>query len=68
MRLSDSEMRIEKARRFKFALDLGAIGGLALFVFGLYLIWHPLAPIVGGLLIASGCIFSGYDKMRSARG
>lgn len=68
MGLSEREMQTEKAKRVKLALDLGAIMGLALFVYGLYLVWHPLAPLAGGLLLAGGCIFSGYDKMRSGRG
>jgi CHASE2 domain-containing sensor protein len=48
----------------QLALDSGVILGVALFVYGLYLIWHPLAPLVGGLILAAACGFSGYDRFR----
>jgi hypothetical protein len=53
-----------KAKRLKAALDSGVIAGTGLFVFGLYLVWHPLAPLFGGLILAAGCIFAGYDQIR----
>lgn len=46
------------------ALDTGVLLGAGLFVFGLYQVWHPLAPIVGGLLLAVCCLFAGYDRLR----
>jgi hypothetical protein len=49
----------------KIFLDFGAIVGAAFFLFGLYLIWHPLAPLVGGLLLAAACLFAGYDQTRT---
>lgn len=45
-------------------LEAGVLAGLALFVFGLYLWWPPLAPLVGGLLLATGCALAGYDRFR----
>jgi hypothetical protein len=51
-------------KRVKLALDAGAIVGSSSFVYGLYLIYHPLGPLVGGLLVALGCAFAGYDKLR----
>jgi len=56
-----------KGRLIKAALDAGVLAGAALFVFGLYLIWYPLAPLIGGLLLAGGCGFAGYDQFRSER-
>ncbi len=53
--------------RVKILLDVGVLLGAAVFVFGLYLIWHPLAPLVGGLLLAGGCGFAGYDLLRKER-
>ena len=50
----------------KFFFDAGALVGIGIFVFGLYLWWHPLAAIVGGLLLAGACIFAGYDQARTA--
>jgi hypothetical protein len=51
----------------KILLDAGALFGIASFVFGLYLIWYPLAPLVGGLMLAGGCAFAGYDRFRRER-
>jgi hypothetical protein len=51
----------------KMAFDVGVLFGITLFILGLYLIWHPLAPLVGGLLIALGCWFAGYDRARRER-
>jgi hypothetical protein len=48
----------------KFFLDAGALLGIALFIFGLYQVWHPLAPLVGGLLLTASCFFGGYDAFR----
>lgn len=45
-------------------LDAGVIAGAGFFIYGLFLIWHPLAPTVGGLLVAAGCAAAGYDRMR----
>jgi hypothetical protein len=50
--------------RLETLLDLGVLLGALLFVYGLWLVWHPLAPLVGGLLLAGGCGFAGYDKLR----
>lgn len=57
-----------RERVVKAALDLGGVGGGGVFIYGLHLIYHPLAYIVGGLFIAAACFFGGYDRMRrSAR-
>jgi len=53
--------------RVKPLLDAGVLAGSASFVYGLYLVWHPLAPIVGGLLLAGVCGFAGYDQLRRER-
>jgi hypothetical protein len=53
-----------RKRAGKLALDLGVLAGFILFVIGLYQVWHPLAPLVGGLLIAVACLFAGYDQLR----
>jgi len=50
----------------KLALDLGAIAGAGVFTYGFWMYSHPLGPIVGGLLIALGCVFAGYDRARNA--
>jgi hypothetical protein len=49
------------------ALDLGAVVGFGFFLYGLHLIYHPLAPLVGGLIVAGGCLLAGYDRMRRSR-
>lgn len=51
-------------KRVKLALDGGVIAGGAAFIYGLYLIYHPLAPLIGGLFVLLGCAFAGYDKLR----
>lgn len=61
--MTDRE-KVELDRRAKQLLDAGVVLGIAIFVVGLYLVWHPLAPLVGGALFALGCGFAGYDKMR----
>ena len=48
----------------KAMLDLGALAGVMAFIFGLYQVWCPLAWMVGGVLLAGGCFFSGYDQHR----
>lgn len=53
-----------REKRAELALDAGVLLGGAAFVFGLYLIYRPLAPLVGGLLFALGCAFAGYSKIR----
>jgi hypothetical protein len=53
-----------RSKLLTFALDAGVLAGAALFVFGLYLVWHPLAPLVGGLLLAAACGLAGYDRLR----
>lgn len=40
--------------------DAGVIVGLALMVFGLWQIYRPLAPLVGGLFIVLICWFLSY--------
>ena len=52
------------AKFFKLFLDAGVLAGLGIFVYGLYLVWHPLAPLLGGLMLAAACFFAGYDKHR----
>jgi hypothetical protein len=55
-----------KAKLFKLLLDAGAVAGVGIFVFGLYQVWHPLAPLLGGLILAAGCFFAAYDRHRQA--
>lgn len=45
--------------------DLVALVGLGLLTWGLYLVYPPLAPIVGGLiLIAAGTAMAGTSRRR----
>lgn len=53
-----------RSRMWKLALNAGAFAGAALFVYGLYLVWRPLAPLVGGLIVTAACLFASYDLMR----
>lgn len=59
------EARAAQIKRHKLALDLGAVAGAAIFDYGLYLAWHPLAAIVGGLLVIAGCMLAAYDNLRN---
>ena len=43
-------------------LDLGVVAGAALFLRGLYLIWHPLLFLAGGILLVGGCFLLGYER------
>ena len=52
------------AKWTKAAWDLGMLAGAGAFTFGLYLAWHPLGFIAGGLLLGAVCFFSGYDQQR----
>jgi CHASE2 domain-containing sensor protein len=61
------QKQVKHGKLLKAALDAGVLAGAALFIFGLYLIWQPLAPLIGGLLLAVGCGFAGYDQLRSER-
>ena len=63
-----NERKKKQDQRAKLALDLGAIAGAGAFTFGFWMYSHPLGPIVGGLLVALGCVFAGYDRARSSRG
>jgi hypothetical protein len=51
-------------RAVKASLDLGIVGGGSGFIYGLHLMYHPLAYVVGGLFIAAACFFGGHDRMR----
>lgn len=53
-----------KDRLLKAALDIGVLAGAALCDYGLYLAWHPLGFITGGLILASACFLAGYDRQR----
>jgi hypothetical protein len=59
------DAKTAQIKRQKLALDCGAVAGAAIFDYGLYLAWHPLAAIVGGLLVILGCMLSAYDKLRT---
>lgn len=48
----------------KVLLDIGTLAGGCVFVYGLHLIYHPLAYIVGGLILSAACFFGAYDRMR----
>ena len=50
----------------KFLLDAGVLIGAAFFLYGLFLIWHPLAPLVGGLILSGVCLFVAYGQERKA--
>ena len=43
------------------ALDAGVVAGMAVCCYGLWLAWHPLGFIVGGLSVAAGSFTLGYD-------
>jgi hypothetical protein len=53
-----------KDKLLKIAIDLGETTGLAVFVYGLWLAWHPLGIIIGGLILALICILVGYGRYR----
>ena len=53
-----------KVKLLKITQDAGVVAGVALFVYGLWLIYHPLGPIVGGLLLTVISFFPAYDRMR----
>jgi hypothetical protein len=46
---------------------LAAFAGLALIVFGAWLIYHPLGPIVAGVILLLGAGLAQYDRDRNAR-
>ena len=50
----------KKAKELGF--DLLVLVGAAVFAYGLWLAWHPLGFIVGGILLAAAGIFFGYDR------
>jgi hypothetical protein len=54
-----------KEKILKAVWDAGMVAGAAAAVYGLWLAWHPLGFIVGGLLAAAGCFFGGYQEQRS---
>jgi hypothetical protein len=43
------------------ALDAGVVAGVAVCCYGLWLAWHPLGFIVGGLSVAAGSFVMAYD-------
>ena len=46
------------------ATDLFVVLGLLAFFYGLWLAWHPLGFIVGGLTVAAVSFMLGYDPAR----
>lgn len=55
---------LRRERLESLALDTGVLLGVLAIVFGLYLIYRPAAAIVGGLLLAGGCLLAGYGRAR----
>ena len=55
--MSDPQLEKKKSRVDVF--DIGALVGLLLVVYGLWMIYRPLAPLVGGLLLVSVCCING---------
>lgn len=53
-----------KEKFLKAGWDAGMVVGAAAAVYGLWLAWHPLGFIVGGLAGAAGCFFGGYQAQR----
>lgn len=56
-----------KNKLAKLACDGAAVVGMAAFDYGLWLAWHPLGFIVGGLAVGAGAFFLGYGTTRKAR-
>ena len=57
--------RSVKKRFYKLAMDLTFLVGCAVFVFGLWLAWHPLGFIVGGVVVAAVAFFVGYQRLEN---
>lgn len=55
------EKRKQRAVSF---LDLGVLVGLVSTIYGLWLIYRPLGPLVGGLLLTAACWFLEYAPSR----
>lgn len=36
-------------------LNAGMLAGVAIFLYGMFLLWHPLAFICGGVILTSVC-------------
>jgi hypothetical protein len=57
-----------KDKHQKLACDVVTIAGFVVFAYGLWLAWKPLGFIVGGLAIAAGAFFMGYQLSRPGSG
>jgi hypothetical protein len=53
--------KVQKKLR-ELAFDALVLTGAAIFAYGLWLAWHPLGFIVGGLMLGAAGIFFGYDR------
>lgn len=50
----------------RIACNIVFLAGFAGLVYGLWLAWHPLGFILGGLLLAAGAFFYEYNLQRGA--
>lgn len=50
-------------RMQRLLMDLAFLAGCAVFVYGLWLAWHPLGFIVCGVVIAAVAFFAGYRRL-----
>jgi uncharacterized membrane protein YiaA len=53
-----------KASLTRIACELFMVAGLFAFVYGLWLAWHPLGWMIGGLLLAACAFFVHYNALR----
>lgn len=55
-----------KQMLLRVACNLVFLMGFLTLVYGLWLAWHPLGFILGGLLLAAGAFFYEYNLQRGA--
>jgi hypothetical protein len=55
-----------KQMLLRIACNLLFLVGFLALVYGLWLAWHPLGFILGGLLLAAGAFFFEYNLQREA--
>lgn len=53
--MTEEEREEARARRLDNAFDIGMCGGVALMIYGAYLMARPLALMLAGFFLAFGC-------------